>query len=175
MRVNGIEYDNTASHFWPRITGEAYGLYPELDAIELSAPATEPLDRSMLRPGLSLQKDIDRLWSQDFSALISQTMAELEIFGPPASVQCRLMHENRPPFESALPIDCVDSEIFPYLLVWLLEWAQIPESLWNMSCVEGAFRADYPDGISQHMSFELKKDHLSEDLHRHILIIRAEF
>jgi hypothetical protein len=41
-------------------------------------------------------------------------------------------------------MDCVDADIFLYLLAWLLEWCELPLSSWNDPKINGSFSATDP-------------------------------
>ncbi|NLB56070.1 MAG: hypothetical protein GX811_09965, partial [Lentisphaerae bacterium] len=66
-----------------------------------------------------------------------------------------------------LPLDCIDSETAPYLLVWLFEWCEIHESHWNNSAFSGKFQAfDRARMGVYELSCSLQKTDLSEGLYK---------
>ena len=104
--------------------------------------------------------------------VMRNTLAELELMGPPSPVRIRLLEDDKDLLAAELPLDCVDSETLPCLVVWLLEWAQIQTSLWNSEDVSGEFMAeDRRRGIIYGFVFHVTLTHLSEGLYRRTLSI----
>ena len=70
------------------------------------------------------------------------------------------------------PLDCADAELLPFLLVWLLEWANVPDAFWNREKVRGDFSAEDRDRRLQYLvAFELRSRHLSEGLYERTLTL----
>ena len=72
---------------------------------------------------------------------MDEAISELELWGPPSSVGVRIRSDDREEYAGVLPIDSIDAESWPYLLVWLLAWAVVPPSLWDLEFVHGEFAA----------------------------------
>ena len=106
----------------------------------------------------------------DLKQVMRETIAELRLLGPPASVHIRVFAGDQavgPAY--ALP-QYVDADIFPYLLVWLLEWAEIDRHRWGQEWIEGSLTAeDRARGVQHEWSFSLRNEHLSEGLFRRTL------
>ncbi len=142
--VQGIRYANAAAKFWPSLLDEVRAEFPGCSVVGLSAPSSCQLCRDHLFPALSLERDMEKLVGTDIGKAMKETMAELEIMGPPTSVRIRLLSEGGEELLSRdLPLDSIDSEIFPYLVVWLFEWAGIPDTLWNSEVLNGKLTGPY--------------------------------
>lgn len=165
--VRGVRYSNTAAKFWPSLIDEVREDFPDCSMIELAASTSADLGPEQLFPEIIFERDIHHLLTMDMEEVMRNTLAELEILGPPSSVQIRLLSGEEELLSSALPLDCIDAEIFPFLIVWLLEWAGIPESQWNNEFLQGDITAeDTRRRLVYQMSFSLKNSHLSEGLYR---------
>jgi hypothetical protein len=163
LYVRRMPYRNSAAKFWPGLADEVAEFFPDRPDIELSAPSGTPLSRRALFPEEELQRDLDRLMEE--GRTLEDVLAELELTGLPAPVRLRLLSGGRVAHEQALPTDCLDNETFPYLVAWLLEWAEVPEDRWNAGSVEGRFsgqdakrRRDYA------MAFALSNEPIKEGL-----------
>lgn len=169
--VNGVGYGNSAAKFWRDFFDDARSRHENLLAAEMSAPAAGPLRPSMLFPHLELQEDLLRLEGQDAGRLLRETVAELELFGPPAPVEVRLFCEEGLLSTCALPAERVDAEIFQYLAAWILAWARTPAPLWNAPLVEGRLVAasDPRTGWTCDIAFSLRHEELHEGLLRRTL------
>jgi len=173
ITVNGIAYGNSAARFWVRLLDEARQGFPACSGIELSALTPEPLDAARLHPQAELENDIQQLMGADLGEVMRQTMQELEMFGPPGPVRVRVLEGPRQLFGDDLPPDCVDTEIFTYLVVWLLEWARIPHAEWDQDSLEGQFVGrDRARRIAYHVPFDVRSAHLSEGLFRRTVVLR---
>jgi hypothetical protein len=117
---------------------------------------------------------LDRLQPEvPIEQALKEALAEFEIFGPPGAVQFSLLADDREIRHWQLPLDCVDADIFAYLLVWLMEWAELPASQWNSDRVEGVFPVRDPDSAaSGRVQFEFTRRHISEGLYHWRLWMR---
>jgi len=165
--INGIRYANSAAKFWPVLIDEAVATFPECDSMELSASVDHELGREHLYPEIAFEKDLLRLLARDTETEMRKIMAELEVLGPPSSVHVRLLLGEEEALSGELPPDCVDAEIFGFLVAWPLEWAGLPEWMWNRELAEGEFTAEDRDRRRRYdISFELACRHMSEGLYR---------
>ena len=170
--VESIRYANAAAKFWPNLIDEIAEEFPSCDRFELAAVGSGMLDKSLLFPELSLEKTIDEMKGRSIRDVMSETLAELELLGPPTSVKASLFHHGNHLLDAELPLECVDSETFPHLFVWPIEWARIARETWNNSSVEGEFTAnDKTRGIIYACSLRLENEHISEGLYRRRLSI----
>jgi hypothetical protein len=163
--VAGVRYANTAAKFWPALIDEVETYFPACSTIELTVPTAAKLARAHLFPEQQLERDLNCLLNVEFKEALKDILAEIEILGPPSSVSIRLLAEEQELLESELPLECVDAELFLYMLVWPLRWAEIPEEQWNSSFVSGRF--DGEDRGRKRLyavSFELSCRHLSEGM-----------
>jgi len=171
--VRGAEYGNTAARFWMALLDEVSVDFPECVEMELSAPTSTPLVPEQLYPDLEFQAVMKRLEDTDFREGIRGILAEMELFGPPAPVMIHLRQENCEILSKGLPTDYVDAEIFPYLVVWLLEWARISAETWNNEYISGSFDVTDKRGQLAHdIEFSVTTDHLSEGLYRKSVAMR---
>jgi hypothetical protein len=101
------------------------------------------------------------------------TIAQLELLGPPSPIRVHLSSGGREMGSMDLPLDCADADLLPYLLVWLLEWAAISEYAWNRESVGGEMVAtDSRRGYVYAIRFDLQNRHLSEGLFDRQLSVR---
>jgi hypothetical protein len=144
--VRGRHFTNTAAKFWSTLIDELREDHPESRMIVLEAANEGRLDSALLFPELELQRELDKT---DFSVeglrkAWKKALADFELYGPPGAVNMRVFSDFGEIRRIALPMDCVDAEIFLYLLAWLLEWSDLPTNLWNEPKTKGAFSAIDP-------------------------------
>jgi hypothetical protein len=172
LHVAGLRYANAAAKFWPSLIDEVAEDFLDCTAIELAAPSGSPLERSLLFPVLNLDDEIRALRGRSVRQAMKETLAELELLGPPAPVQVRLLKGETEILSAELPLDCIDSETFPYLLVWPLEWAGLPHVIWNNETLDGRFTGeDRRRGITYGIAFSLTNTHRKEGLYRRTLSV----
>jgi hypothetical protein len=170
--VRGRRYANTAAKFWASLVDEILEDTPACSRAELTALTAGPLSAKFLHPESALQDSLADLLTQDLREVMREMLAELEIVGPPGSVTVRLLDGETELLARPLPLDCVDADIFPCLLVWPLEWAGIARSTWNNEFVNGDFAAeDRRRGLLYQLSFDLRNTHVSEGLYRRCLSV----
>lgn len=163
--VSGVRHSNSAAKFWPRLVDEVRRDFPACTEIRLSTALSQPLDRDRLFPLKDFEDQARELAGQDLGTVLRETAAELELLGPPAAVRIELLAGEEVLLGDALPLDCLDAEIFPFLLAWLLEWAGIPEPLWRGELLSGEVRAeDRLRGRLYALAFSVVRRHLSEGL-----------
>ena len=210
--IGGVRWTHAAARFWASLLSEIAADYPDCNALVFETLAGTVLTRDLLFPEMALQRELDRLQpAVPIEQALKEALAEFEIFGPPGAVQLSLLAPARPPATLSrsdcgqamlssggiaggddqiirrcqLPLDCVDADIFAYLLTWLMEWAELPQSQWNSDRVEGAFPVRNPDPdspevgksrdtASGRVQFEFTRSHISEGLYRwHLLMHRV--
>ncbi len=174
MYVDGVPSTNSAAKFWPSLVDEVRGEYPGCTHMELSVAATSPLVFEDLFPAWALQRGLDELEKADIRQAMARTLAELELLGGPTSVMLRLLANDDDLLLTELPRDCLDAETFPFLLVWLLEWAGVHHSRWNDESVSGEFAmVDLERRRRYELAFELRHEHMSEGLYRRTVTVRC--
>jgi hypothetical protein len=167
--INKVRYGNAAAKFWSSLIDEVLEDFPQCSMIELSGLSSVRLEHDLLYPQRALEKDLNRLVLTDMEAMMKETIAELEILGPPSAVNIRLGKGSEELYAGNLSIDCVDADIFPYLIVWPLAWAGIPEATWNKERLEGDFTAeDRTRHLTYAIPFALSINHVSEGLYRRV-------
>jgi len=170
--VHRVRYANSAAKFWPNLLDEVDEVLPDCSRIELVAPGEGALQAEQLYPELELEREMLRMETADMADAMRNTLAMLEITGPPAAVGIRLYKGRRRVRSRKLPADCVDAEVFTFLLVWLLRWACVPEVRWNDRQVEGCFTAeDRRRAVRYQVGLSLANEHLSEGLYRRTLTL----
>ena len=172
--IGDVRFTNAAARFWASLLSEVASDYTDCNAMVFETLAGTVLARDLLFPEMALQRELDRLQpTVRIEQALKEALAEFEIFGPPGTVQLRLLTDNREIKRCELPLDCVDADIFAYLLAWLMEWAELPESQWNTDRVEGVFPIHDPDDVTNgHLQFEFTRHHISEGLYRWRLLVR---
>jgi hypothetical protein len=172
LAVRGLTYSNTAAKFWSCLMDEIVCDYPPDTAIVLAASAGGLLVPELLKPEALLQRDLERLAESDAKEAFEDALKALEILGPPLSVRLRLLSGQGEIVSKEISLDYLDAEILPFLLAWLLEWANIPDVLWNGEKIRGNFIADDQDrGFRYVVVFELHNRHLSEGLFDHEVVL----
>ena len=166
--IGGVRFTHAAARFWASLLSEVAADYPDCTALVFETMAGTVLTRDLLFPEIALQRELDRLQpTVPIEQALKEALTELEIFGPPGAVQISLLADDREIRRCQLPLDCVDADIFAYLLAWLMEWAEIPESQWNSDRVEGVFPVRDPDStVSGRVQFKFTRSHISEGLYR---------
>jgi len=165
--VRGRSFSNSAAKFWSTLIDELREDHAECKAIVLEAANEGKLDPALLFPELELQRELDR---ENFSAAglrkaWQKALADFEIYGPPGAVRMRVFSDFGEMRRLTLPMDCVDAELFLYLLVWLLEWSDLPVNFWNEPKIRGAFSAIDPlRKFKYFMQFAIEHEHLKEGL-----------
>ena len=172
LLVRGRRYANSAAKFWPSLIDEVQEEHPDCTDLELVAPGEGTLGEADLHPEIGFRESLSRLLERDMVRTMRDTLAEMELLGPPGEVCIRLLAGSRELATQALPLDCVDAEIFSYLLVWPLEWAGVPAAMWNNEFVQGEFSGeDRERGLVYEVSFVLTNRHLSEGLYQRKLSV----
>ena len=172
--IGGVRFTHAAARFWASLLSEVAADYPACNALVFETMAGTVLTRDLLFPEMALQRELDRLQPTiPIEQALKEALAEFEIFGPPGAVQLSLLADDQEMRRCQLPLDCVDADIFAYLLTWLMEWAEIPESQWNSDRVEGVFPVRDPDStVRGRVQFEFTRKHISEGLYRWRLLMR---
>lgn len=144
--VRGRRFSNTAAKFWTTLIDELREDSSKSRMVILEAVNEGALDPALLFPELELQREMDKadFSAQELRKAWQKALADFELYGPPGAVSMRVFSDFDEMRRITLPMDCVDAEIFLYLLVWLLEWSDLPVSLWNEPKVKGAFSAIDP-------------------------------
>ncbi len=168
--VNGVRYNNSAAKFWPTFLNEIRRRSPDTDRVVMGAHGDGPLTPRMLVPEQTLSESLERMDpSMDFHSAMQGIAAELEVAGPPAAVSLSMFHGDTLIGTEALT-EFLDSDVFPFLLVWLLEWSCFSESAWNRTYLRGAFSGDDPlNSVRYRFRFSLRNKHLSEGLYQRSL------
>jgi hypothetical protein len=161
-----VRYDNTAAKFWTGLIDEVRDAHAPCSVIELTAPTCERLERKHLFPVVTLEHDLERWSDRSARPTLQAILAELEMLGPPAPVCLRLLAGEQVLLSEVLR-QGVDAEIFSNLVAWPLEWAEIPEFLWNNEFIQGRVVAeDRQTNTPYGFTFSLTNRHLSEGLYQ---------
>ena len=175
-QVGGKRFTSSAARFWPALLDEIATDFPACAEIRLRATDDQPLHRAQLSPANSLERALERLEYEDSRAAMQEALLELDAAGPPQPISLELRSAAGDSLLCRnLPGDCVDTEIFPFLLVWLLTWAEIPADQWNREFVAGSFIARDPvRGFRYPLELELQNRHLSEGLFERRLTLHCQ-
>ncbi len=171
--VRGVPYANSAARFWLALLREVRADYPRCDAMALTALMDGPLQPELLFPTLALEREIQRAAAAGRHDTLAAIIAECELLGLPGGVQLELRAGAEEITRRELPRDCVDAEIFAYLLAWLLDWAEIPDAQWNAEHVSGAISAAAGE-TAMALRLDLSNTHLSEGLYRRRVLVEWE-
>ncbi|MBI4026015.1 MAG: hypothetical protein HY360_13600 [Verrucomicrobia bacterium] len=175
LEVCGETFSNSAARFWSHLMDEVAHDFPDCAGAILRAPAQALLDRELLCPERALEAALADLIKSDLKQSWEETLMQIRISGEPYPVQIEILAaETVLSSKQVFTPDCLDSEIFSFLVVWLLKWAEVPESAWNDERVEGRFHAVDPRRkIAYVVRFLLRNVHLHEGLYERSL--RLEF
>ena len=164
--VRGRRHANSAAKFWAGLIDEVRQDFPLCTRVALTGIAAGALDARLLHPENALSEQLAELEHLDMREAMRAAVAELDILGPPSAVSITLRSNTGELLHKQLPLDCVDADLLPHLLSWLLSWSGIPECLWNNDTVTGAFCADdRRRGRHYAVTFRLAGRHLSEGLY----------
>ncbi len=171
LLIGGQLFTNSAAKFWSALLDELHSDFKESDGIVLETLSDTILSRELLFPQALLQREIDACAPiEDVRRSLEEALEEMELTGPPDSVRADVLAGDAVLKRCVLPFDCIDAEVFAFLLAWLLEWAEVPEALWNSDRVNGGFTArDRERGLLYDMRAALVFEHVSEGLFRRIL------
>lgn len=175
LHVRGFPFSNTAAKFWTCLLDEVAADYPPRSRIELSALSGGLLIPDLLSPEAGLQRDMEQLGSDTVRDAFDDALAALSIIGPPPGVCLRVVPPPDQGQAQEFALDYLDAEILPFLLVWLLEWARVPDMMWNETSVRGGIDAeDRERGIRYLVAFELAAQHISEGLYRRDVVVNFQ-
>lgn len=165
--IHGMRYDNTAAKFWTTLVDEVLDDYPRCEELSLEASSGGILVPDFLTPEAALQRDMDRLLKSGEKESFEEIIAAMEVIGPPSPVLLTLRAEGQALLNRPMDTECLDADILPFLIVWLLEWSHLSESSWNRDEIKGDFIAeDRERRIIYKFRFTLHNRHLSEGLFR---------
>lgn len=181
--VRGRRFKNSAAKFWSALIDELLTEYAGCRSVVLEAVNEGQLDPVLLFPELDLEREVNRinLSAEGIRQAWQKALEDFELCGPPGAVGLRFYSADGKQLRFVLPMDCVDAELFLYLLVWLLEWSDLPLSTWNEPRIKGSFSAVDPvrrlkytvhfimehsplkEGlITWKLELQFKRDHLSK-------------
>jgi len=167
VSIDGIVYANSAAKFWPSLLEEAVTKCPAVTHVELTALICGRLSREDLFPEQRFARELERFLEGRLATSWEETLAELDLVGPPGAVILRVLHRRNELFAGDLPLDALDADLFPYVTVWLLEWAGLHPGRWNDETVRAALDILDPDRGKQYaLRVRLRRRHLSEGLFR---------
>lgn len=167
LSVRGRRFQNSAAKFWSALIDELAEDYTGCQRVTLEALNEGRLGPELLFPEIELERELNLLsiGAENVNETWQRALAEFELYGPPGSVALRIYPQSGEPMRLILPMDCVDAEIFLYLLAWLLEWSDLPPAGWNESKIKGAFSATDPvRRFKYSFDFEIEHKPLSEGL-----------
>jgi hypothetical protein len=144
--VHGRRFANTAAKFWSALIDELVLEYGGCRKVVLEAVNEGKLDSALLYPEIELERELNlmALNAGETNEAWQQALADFELYGPPGAVSMRLYSDKGELGNLCLPMDCVDAEIFLYLLVWLAEWGELPLHSWQDPEIKASFKASDP-------------------------------
>jgi len=149
LSVRGRQFQNSAAKFWSALVDELMTDHADCRHIVLEAVNEGRLDPELLFPEVGLERELNFLSNNadNINEVWRKALADFELYGPPGSVGMRIYSHSGEQARLTLPMDCVDAEIFLYLLAWLLEWSDLPLSSWNEPKIKGSlWRPTRPAG-----------------------------
>lgn len=171
--IKRVRYSNSAAKFWCALADELIDEFPQSDSIRLQSMSGGSLTPEMLTPEASLQENLEAMQGEDLDRAFHDALAQLEMIGPPPPVLASVMSADRSLIDRELPLDVVDADLLPFLLVWLLEWSEISEFAWDNPRISGEFRAEDPSRrLSYAVGYVLENRHVSEGLFERKVTLR---
>lgn len=171
--IDGEPYDNTASKFWSGLIDEVIEDYPDCDTIVLFTTGSTQLERDILFPVNELQREIDKDEFVDLEDAIRQAVEEVDMFGQPAAVKVTLFEGKEMVLMRDLSREYIDSNVFSYLLAWLLQWSNVPVPKWQDDLLSGRIYADDPARkVTYGITLAFLNKHLSEGLYNRSVTVR---
>jgi len=167
LTVHGRRFSNTAAKFWSALIDELAEEYGYCRKGALETVNEDRLHPALLFPEAELERELNRgdLSLAGIREALQQALADFELYGPPGAVSLRIYSDHGEEERLAFPMDCVDAEIFMYLLAWLVEWGELPLHCWNDPKIKGSFSADDPlRGFKYSFDFLIEHKPLSEGL-----------
>ncbi len=171
--INGQPHADTAAKFWSRFVDELAVAAPDCDGAVLRTTDDQPLGPEVLDPVAQLEQDAERCRDADLQSLLDRLINQMTLFGPPQPVHATLLSGDECIEDLDLPVEVVDSSIFPLLLASLLAWGDVPPFLWEGEHVTAEFRAeDVKREITYDFRVELCSRELAEGLRERTLELR---
>jgi hypothetical protein len=171
--VKRVRYANSAAKFWAALADEVSDDFPQCDSVRLRSLSGGALTPEMLTPEASLQESLEAMQGEDLDRAFRDALAQLEMIGPPPPVRVSVMSGERVMLDRELPLDVVDADLLPFVLVWLLEWSEISEFAWDSERIGGDFRAeDSARKLAYAVGFTLENRHVSEGLFERKITLR---
>ncbi|MDO9542851.1 MAG: hypothetical protein Q7J98_11090 [Kiritimatiellia bacterium] len=177
LSIRGQRFNNSAAKFWSALIDELTEEYKDCRGVVLEAVNEGNLNPALLFPERELEHELNLLSTdlEDIRAVWQKALEDFELYGPPGAVSMKFFSDSGEMRQIALPMDCVDAEIFLYLLAWLLEWSDLPTSTWNEPEVKGSFLATDPArGFKYNFDFTVEHAPLKEGLFTWRLSLRFE-
>lgn len=167
LSIRGQRYNNSAAKFWSALIDELVEDHTGCRKITVAAVNEGNLNAEQLFPEMEFQRDLDLLVLEveDAGAALRRACDAFELYGLPGSVSLKIYEAGGEIRRLALPMDCVDAEMFLYLLAWLLEWSGVRADCWNEPRIKGAFSATDPlRSLEYHFDFTVEHAPLKEGL-----------
>ncbi len=163
--VHGKPFTHSAAKFWSSLFDEIAEDFPTCDQIVMESCDGERYRAKHLYPELDLAGAAASVAGQSFADCLRSIAIEMEVCGYPTPVRINLYSGDDELLSRNLPLDCVDADLFPHLVVWLLEWSGAPEPAWNNDALFGSISArDRRRQKAYAFEFELQSAHLHEGL-----------
>ena len=139
--VHGVQFKNSAVQFWSNLVDELIYDFPLTSEVIFKSTSGVQLNRQMRYPENDAGWSLERLNETPVRQAWDEILAEIDLFGVPGPVMLEIPKSQNHDLIQ-YPLDTVDSDIFLFLLAWILEWSHIPEALWNDERITGAFWAE---------------------------------
>ena len=164
--VSGQPHRNTAAKFWSSLLDESLAMAPPCDSLSCQWITSQELHPGLLFPEHILQQAMDASdVCRDPRQALREAIVDMTAFGPPADVSWILRAQDQEFRRGVFPADCVDADLFPFLVAWLLNWAGISPPQWHQPELQGAFEAADPIRHYRYsLACTLTRLHLSEGL-----------
>ena len=102
--IGGVRWTHAAARFWASLLSEVAADYPDCNAQVFETLAGTVLTRDLLFPETALQRELDRLQpTVRIEQALQEALTEFELYGPPGTVQLRLLAGNREMKRCELP------------------------------------------------------------------------
>lgn len=173
--ITGERCSNASVKFWSALIDEILFDYPRTEYVVINAVSEAVYSRKLLLPSAVVSDGSLEGLANNPGEALRQALNEISIFGLPSPVTIRLVAGAETLLDRDLPLDCVDSEIMPFLVAWLFEWGEMPVREWNDPSSKGRFVAfDRVRGFCYKVFFIFDKTDISEGLYSFDLRLQFE-
>lgn len=176
IKINNGLFNNSAAKFWPAVIDEISLRFPKCKRFEIETYTSAVLSWDTLYPVLALEEELNRMFKEGKDVSLEEMMNSLIFDGPPAAVILRVWFEDKDECSVESQLEALDESILNYLAAWLLRWANIDESKWNIERISGEVEFNIEAEKRKFvLIFTVIREYISEGLFRRTIEIKYNF